>query len=134
MNMIKFKNSQITNETIKTLNFLMEQEISAVAAFRIVRILKELSPIIESKTKAEEMIYKKWVIFDENGIPVPVKDENNETVPNVVSLKDYNKFSNEMNDLMVYENEINLPKIRFEDLGLDKIKPVDILNIEFIFE
>jgi hypothetical protein len=134
MNMIKFKNNQITNETIKTLNFLMEQEISAVAAFRIVRILKELSPIIESKTKAEEMIYKKWVIFDENGIPVPVKDENNEIVPNFVSLKDYNKFSNEMNDLMVYENEINLPKIRFEDLGLDKIKPADILNIEFIFE
>ncbi len=131
---IKFKNSQITTESIKSLNMLMEQEVSALSAFKITRILREISPIIDSKVKAEEMIYKKWIIFDENGIPVQVKDENGEVIPNVVSLKDSDKFTKEMSELLNYQNEINIPKIRFEDLGLEKIKPIDILSIDFIFE
>lgn len=132
--MIKFKNSEITNDTVKTLNFLMDQEILAVSAFRIARIVKEVSSIVESKNSAEEMIYKKWVIYDEEGKAVPVKDEKGEIIPNLVSLKDSTLFTKEMNDLMNFENEINFSKIKFEDLGLTKIKPIDILNIDFIFE
>jgi len=74
--MIVFKNSELTNNTINVLNNLLDLEIKSVAAFKLARIVKQLSSIIEDKNKAEKKIYDKWVLFDEQGNPVPVKDEN----------------------------------------------------------
>ena len=49
--MIKVKNSQLTNEVISMLNNLMNLDIKAGASFKLMRIIKDLSVIIEDKLK-----------------------------------------------------------------------------------
>lgn len=133
--MIVFKNSELSSNTVNVINNLLEQEINSLAAFKLARIVKQLSSIIEDKSKAEKKIFDKWVIFDEQGKPMPVKNENGQIIPDVVSLKDGKEYSKEMSELMNYENKIDLPKLKIEELGLDfNIKPKDMLAIEFIFE
>lgn len=133
--MIVFKNSELSNNTINVINNLLEQEINSLAAFKLARIVKHLSSIIEDKIKAEKKIFDKWVVFDEKGNPEPVKDENGKVIPDVVSLKDGVEYNKEMSELLNYENKIDLPKLKIEELGLElNIKTKDMLSIEFIFE
>jgi hypothetical protein len=133
--MIKVLNKQLTKEAIEVLNNLLDKEINPVSAFKMAKIAKELHSIIEIKNKTEESIYKRGVEFDENGNPVPVKNNEGEIQPNLVSVKDAKKFSEEINDLMNYENDLNFPKIKIDELGLGfSIKPIDLIKIDFIFE
>ncbi len=60
MSMI-IKNQQLTNDTIGALNTLIELDINATIAFRLTRIIKELSSIVEDKLKMEKKILDKWV-------------------------------------------------------------------------
>jgi hypothetical protein len=55
------KNQQLTNDTIGALNTLIELDINATIAFRLTRIIKELSSIVEDKLKMEKKILDKWV-------------------------------------------------------------------------
>jgi hypothetical protein len=64
------KNSDLSNESIAALNVLIEQDINASSAFRLMRVIKELSSIVDDKLKMEKKIYDKWVEKDENGSPV----------------------------------------------------------------
>ena len=48
---IKIKNSELTNETISALNILIDTDINAICAFRLSRIIKELTSIVEDKNK-----------------------------------------------------------------------------------
>ena len=50
---IKIKNSELTNETISALNILIDTDINATCAFRLSRIIKELTSIVEDKNKME---------------------------------------------------------------------------------
>jgi hypothetical protein len=61
------KNSQLSNEALNSLNTLIEQDINATAAFKLIRIIKFISSIVEDKVKAEKLIFDKWVQKDENG-------------------------------------------------------------------
>lgn len=133
--MIKFKNYQLSKDTIKTIENLLNMEINSLSAFKLARVIKHLSSIIDDKNKAEEIIYRKYIIFDESGNPVLVEDENGNVIPNMVSVKDSKEYIKEMNELMEYENIIDLAKLKIEELGTEfNIKPKDMLSIEFIFE
>jgi hypothetical protein len=61
------KNSQLSNESLNSLNTLIEQDINATAAFKLIRIIKFISSIVEDKIKAEKLIFDKWSQKDENG-------------------------------------------------------------------
>ena len=54
------KNSQLSNESLNSLNTLIEQDINAPAAFKLIRIIKFISSIVEDKIKAEKLIFDKW--------------------------------------------------------------------------
>jgi hypothetical protein len=54
------KNSDLSNESIAALNVLIEQDINASSAFRLMRVIKELSSIVDDKLKMEKKIYDKW--------------------------------------------------------------------------
>ena len=56
---IIIKNSQINNDTIQALNNLIELDINASVAFRLMRIIKELSSIVDDKLKMEKKILEK---------------------------------------------------------------------------
>jgi len=127
------KNSELTNDTISAINNLIDTDIDAKCAFRLTRIIKELSSILDDKSKLEKKIVDKYTQKDENGNPLPVKNENGEVVEGAVNIINTNDFQSEINGLMDIENEIPYDKIDFEDLKLETAKVKDLIKLEFLF-
>ena len=131
---IAIKNLQLNDETIVAINTLIDLDINATAAFRLTRIIKELSSILDDKVKMERRILEKWTVKDENGNPTPAKDSEGNTIEGAVNISDSQAFSKEMDALMDIENEIPYEKIKFEDLNLQTAKVKDLIKLEFLFD
>jgi hypothetical protein len=131
---IRVKNSQLNNDTIQALNTLIELDINASVAFKLTRIIKEISSIVDDKVKMEQRILEKWVQKDESGNMVPAKDESGNIVEGAVNLTNVDEFTKEMSSLMSVENEIPFDKIKFEDLNLQTAKVKDLIKLDFLFE
>jgi hypothetical protein len=131
--MIIVKNSQLNTEAVNALNFLIELDIKASTAFRLSRIIKEISSIVEDKLKMEKRILDKWVEKDEDGNPKPALDNNGQVIEGAVNLKDPESFTQEMKSLMDIENEIPFERINFEDLELNTAKVKDLMQLDFLF-
>lgn len=127
------KNSQLSNETIQALNLLIELDIKASAAFRLTRIIKEVSSIVDDKLKMEKRILEKWMEKDEVGNPVTPKDTNGNPVEGAVNITNVEAFTAEMQSLMDIENEIPYEKINFDELNLQTAKVKDLMTLEFLF-
>lgn len=127
------KNSDLNNESIEALNTLIEQDINAIIAFRLTRVIKELSSILEDKLKMEKKIFDRWVEKDENGSPVVPLDKEGLPIEGSVSITDVDAFTKEMSDIMGIENEVAFEKIQFEDLGLVTAKIKDLMRLDFLF-
>ncbi len=130
---IKVKNAQLNSETIEALNKLIDLDINASIAFRLTRIIKELSSIVDDKVKMERRILEKYSEKDENGSVIQPKDNEGNTIPGAVNITDMDTFSREMNDLMELENEIPFEKVNFEDLNLQTAKVKDLIKLDFLF-
>jgi hypothetical protein len=131
--MIIVKNSQLNNETVAALNKLIEMDINAKVAFKLMRIIKEVSSLVEDKVKLEKKIFDKWVEKDPNGNPIPATDESGNLIPGAVKISNGDAFNQEMMELMTIENEIAYDGINFEDLNLETAKIGDLMKIEFLF-
>ena len=127
------KNSQLNTETVNALNFLIDLDIKASTAFRLSRIIKEISSIVEDKLKMEKRILDKWVEKDEDGNPKQALDNNGQVIEGAVNLTDPESFTQEMQSLIDIENEIPFEKINFEDLELQTAKVKDLMKLEFLF-
>jgi hypothetical protein len=130
---IILKNSQLTDDTINALNTLIDLDINATSAFRLMRIIKELSSILEDKIKMETRILDKWTAKDEFGNPTPAKDESGQVIEGAVNLTDSALFSKEMEALLSIDNEIPYDKINFEELNLQTAKVKDLIKLDFLF-
>jgi hypothetical protein len=130
---IVIKNSQLTNDTIEALNTLIDLDINATVAFRLTRVIKELSSIVEDKMKMERKILEKWAEKDENGLTIQPLDNEGNPIQGAVNITDMNAFNSEMESLMEFENEISYEKINFEDLDLQRAKIKDLIKLEFLF-
>lgn len=130
---IVIKNLQLNDDTIAAINTLIDLDINATVAFRLTRIIKELSSILDDKVKMEKRILDKWTVKDENGVPTPAKDAEGNVIEGAVNISDSQSFSKEMDALMDIENEIPYEKISFEDLGLKTAKVKDLIKLEFLF-
>ena len=131
---IVIKNSQLNNETIDALNNLIELDINASAAFKLTRIIKDLSSIVEDKLTMEKRILEKWVEKDENGEIVRPKDQSGNVVEDAVNIVNVDEFTKEMNELMAVENTLDFEKLNFEDLKLETAKVKDLIKLEFLFD
>ncbi len=132
--MIKVRNSQLDTDTLEVINKIIEQKIKASAAFKLARIIKDLSSIVEEKMRQEKRILEKWAERDtENNILSP-KDQDGNAIPNSVKIVDMYAFNQEMKDLMDVESDINHNKLVFEELGLELASTKDILKVDFLFE
>jgi hypothetical protein len=109
-------------------------DINAKLAFKLMRIIKELSSLVEDKVKLEKKIFDKWVEKDEFGNAIPAKDENGEIIRGAVKIKDMDAFNAEMYDLMTIENEVGYEQVDFEDLNLETAKIKDLMKIDFLFK
>ena len=127
------KNSQLNNETLGVLNQLIELDINASAAFRLTRIIKYLSSIVEDKLKSEKKIYDKWIQRDEEGNPVIPMDEEGNPIQVSVSISDMTAFTKEMTEFLEIESDVPFEKLNFEDLNLQTAKIKDLIKVEFLF-
>lgn len=127
------KNSQLSTETVSSLNGLIEMEINASVAFRLMRIIKELTSIIDDKLKMEKRILEKYVEKDEMGNNVQAKDDSGNFIEGAVNITNIDSFTSEMQSLMDIENEIPYDKINFEDLNLKTARVKDLMKLEFLF-
>lgn len=130
---MKVKNSQLNQDAIEALNNLIELDINASLAFKLTRVIKELSSIVDDKTKMEKRIFDKWIEKDEDGNPVPAKDKDGNIIDGLVNLTDAEQFSKEMESLMNTENEIPFDKINFDDLQMKTAKVKDLMKLDFLF-
>jgi len=67
----KIKNSQINNEALECLNSIIDEDINAGAAFKLTRILKFISTIVEDRVNllnAENLIPFEKLEFSELGL------------------------------------------------------------------
>ena len=128
---IVVRNSDLNEETLAALNKLVDVDINASVAFKLMRIIKEISSIVEDKNKMEQMIINKHSEKDEDGKPVQAKDDQGNPVG--VNIKSMEAFSADMEDLMSIENEIGYDKINFEDLNLQTARVKDLMKLEFLF-
>ena len=131
--MILIKNSQLDAQTIEALNILVESNIPAKVAFQLMRIVKEVSSLVEDKAKLEKKIIDKYVAKDSEGNAVPAVDENGKNLPNAVKITDLGKFTEEIQELNSIETEIPFEKINFEDLNLETSRVKDLIKLEFLF-
>ena len=131
--MIIVKNSQLDQETIKSLNLLLDLDLPTKTAFSLVRIMKEISSIIDDKVKLEKKILEKYVEKDLNGNPVPGQNSNGEHIPNTFKINDINSFNSEMEELNSIETELPFEPLNIEDLKVQTIKVRDLMKLEFLF-
>ena len=108
--MIIVKNSQLNNETLSALDKLTEVDINATVAFKLARIIREITSIVEDKTKMERRIKEKYS-----------------------GDLDNSEYLSEMKDLGNVENEIGYDRINFEELNLKTAKVKDLIRLEFLF-
>lgn len=131
---VKLLNAQLNNDTIEALNKLIDLDINASSAFKLTRVIKEISSIVEDKLALEKRILDKYVQRDEMGNPTPAKDNDGNLIEGAVNLNDPDQFTKEMSDLMNVEVTLNYDKIKFEDLGLKTAKIKDLIKLEFLFD
>jgi hypothetical protein len=125
------RNSQLNEETLESLNKLIDVDINASVAFKLMRIIKEISSVVEDKNKMEQMIINKHSEKDEDGNPVQAKDDQGNPIG--VTIKNMEAFSSEMEDFMNIESEIGYDRINFEDLNLQTARVKDLIKLEFLF-
>jgi hypothetical protein len=131
--MISVKNSQLDKQTVDALNVLLELNLPAKIAFHLMRIVKELSSLVDDKIKLEKKILDRYMEKDENGNPIPATDEQGNVIPNAAKINNIQKFNSELEDLNAVETEIPFEKINFEDLQLQTVKVKDLIRLEFLF-
>ena len=130
---MEVRNSQLNNDTIQALNTLIELDINAVSAFKLTRIIKDISEIVELKLKMEKKILDKYAEKDENGEFVRPTDQNGNLMTEAVNIIDVPSFTSEMDELMNMTHNLNHEKLNFEDLNLQTAKVKDLIKLEFLF-
>jgi hypothetical protein len=131
---IKVKNSELTKNTIEAINNLMEMDINASCAFKLMKIVKDLSETIETKNSAEKKLIDRYAEKDESGNYVVPVDQNGNSIEDSLTIKNIDEFTKEMKDLMDVENELLYDKLNIDDLGLKTAKIKDLISLEFLFD
>jgi hypothetical protein len=132
--MIVIKNSQLNTETLTVLNKLMEKEMNAKIAFRLMKIMKEISSLVDDKIKLEKKVLDRHSEKDSDGNLIPALDENGNQIQGAVQIKDTDAFNRDMHELLMLENEVGYDKIDFEELNLESIRVKELMQIEFLFK
>jgi hypothetical protein len=131
--MIIVKNSQLNLETVNALNLLLDLKLPTRTAFNLVKMIKEVSSLIDDKLKLEKKILERHVLRDDTGNPIMGIDQMGNPVPNTFRIKNIEDFNTEMDELNSLENQLPFDKLEIDDLNLDSISVRDLMKLEFIF-
>ena len=132
--MITVKNRQLDTETISILNEIVDMDIKALAAFKLMKIIKEIDEIVKNRQESELNLVKRYAEKDEDGSIKTPLDENGNPVNGSFEVSDENKdeFNTQINELLDYENSLDFDQLKFEDLGLEKISVKKLIKLDFL--
>jgi hypothetical protein len=132
--MITVKNRQLDTETISILNEIVDMDIKALAAFKLMKIIKEIDEIVKNRQESELNLVKRYAEKDEDGSIKTPLDENGNPVNGSFEVSDENKdeFNAQINELLDYENSLDFDQLKFEDLGLEKISVKKLIKLDFL--
>lgn len=122
--MIKVKVSQLLDST-ETLKKLANMQLKARLAFQVGRVLKAADAEITNFNEARMNLIKKFGEKDENGELI-TDDKGNCKIP----TESTDTFSDELNDLINTEVEINANPIHMEDLENLDFTPSEMVALE----
>ena len=122
--MIKVKISELINST-ETLQKLSQKDFKAKLAWSVARLLKAAEAEIQSFNETRMNLIKKYGEKDENGELI-TDDKGNCKINN----DSINEFSNELNDLIATEVEINANKIDINLLENVDFTPAEMAVLE----
>ena len=131
--MIIVRNSQLNLETVEALNLLLDLKLPTKSAFKLVKMIKEVSSLIDDKLKLEKKILDRNIERDQMGNPIVGTDQMGNPIPNTFRIKSMEEFNAEMEELNSFENELPFEKLEIDDLAIDSISVRDLMKIEFIF-
>lgn len=132
--MITVKNRQLDQETISILNEIVEMDVKALAAFRLMKIIKEVDEIVKNRQESELNLVKRYAEKEEDGSIKTPLDENGKPVNGSFEISDENKeeFNKQINELLEYENTLDFDPIKINDLGLEKISVKKLIKLDFL--
>lgn len=132
---IVVKNSQLNRNTIHSINTLIEKDIEGSMAFRLARIIKHISSIVDDKVQSEKKIVDRYAKRDVDGNIIFSKDENTgeETSIPIIKEEYTEAFKNEISNLNDVENTLPYEKLDFDDLKISKINIKLLMDVDFLF-
>ena len=85
--MIIVRNSQLNLETVEALNLLLDLKLPTKSAFKLVKMIKEVSSLIDDKLKLEKKILDRNIERDQMGNPIVGTDQMGNPIPNTFRIK-----------------------------------------------
>ena len=122
--MIKVKIADLLNST-ETLQKLSQKDFKAKLAWQVARLLKNAEGEIQSFNETRMNLIKKYGSKDENGELVTDDKGNCQIISDEVET-----FTNELNELLNTEVDINANKIDIELLEELEFTPADMAVLE----
>lgn len=129
--MIKVKNSDIQN-SIASINAILARKLGPKTAFKIAKTVKVVGEAVDTYNKTRENLIDKHARKDENGQRSVKKGENGQ--PDQWDLEDQTAFEKDINELLDIEIELDINKIKLEELGEDPITPQMLVSITWLIE
>ena len=121
---MKFNLNEIMAMT-KSLNVILEKELSVKPAYWLARFLGKVESEMKAMEKARLKLISKYAKKDKDGKPLQKKgtDQFDITEENVV------KFTEEFDELCKEEVEIDFNPIKLDDLGDIKLTPSVLIHL-----
>lgn len=122
--MIKLKISDLLNST-EVLQKLASKELKAKLAWQVSRVLKAAEKEMQDFNEARMNLIKKYGEKDNNGEIITDDNGNCKILPTSTEV-----FSNELNELIGSEIEINANRIKIEDIENINFTPAEMTQLE----
>jgi hypothetical protein len=117
-------NKDLNDNTIKSLTELLDKDISPKSAFDLLKISSVLEELVSNKNTVQNKILQKYARRSQDNPEQLIVDKEN-----------IDNFQKEMEELMNIEHEINMDKIKVEDLQLSSnIKTKTLGSLSFLFD
>ena len=110
----------VGNEALKS---LVDAPMPSATSFRVAKAVKEVQKVLEVFEESRQALVKKYGKESKDG-ELSIEPDS----------KNWKKFIDEYNELVNEEVELNITKIKSENLSKVELSPKDILMLEWLID
>ena len=119
-------------DSIPTLRELSNKQLKSKVAYKLARIAREVDKESQLFNDERNKLIEKYAERDEEGNFKP--NENGQIYVDVTNLEKVEQFSNEINELLETEIEVNAEKLSLNDLDETGMTPKDFNKMMVFIE